>query len=216
MATCLSTVCPGIICSVCLDVFRKPVSLLACQHTFCRCCILEHFEREQLCPLCRLKTRGKDDLVENRLLREIISNLQDFVAQTSREHEQLEMSNQSLVTQLSETESDLTRVVAINQSLTTKLSKAQTDVQRLKAANHTLSTELLQSESPLNQHEVLMADLDRLVAANHSLSTELLSSSIGRSTDGNDSGPDVAPTNKEPRRNKLQKVLKAIAKEIKT
>ena len=51
-------------CSICFDLFRQPVSLSACGHTFCRVCIeayLQHLSTgaDQMaavfvhCPLCR-------------------------------------------------------------------------------------------------------------------------------------------------------------------
>ncbi|XP_040900803.1 E3 ubiquitin-protein ligase TRIM21-like [Toxotes jaculatrix] len=72
------------LCSICLDVFREPVSI-PCGHNFCKACITRHWEGKNRCqcPLCNekfnkgLKLRvntGFKEVVENFRKRRIIAN----------------------------------------------------------------------------------------------------------------------------------------------
>lgn len=39
-------------CAICQDDFSRPL-LLPCQHIFCENCVLQWFDRQNTCPLCR-------------------------------------------------------------------------------------------------------------------------------------------------------------------
>jgi hypothetical protein len=40
-------------CPICLEIMDAPVTLAACQHTFCRDCIVRHSAIQKNCPKCR-------------------------------------------------------------------------------------------------------------------------------------------------------------------
>ncbi len=42
-----------LICAVCQQPFREPVSSIQCHHTFCKECIIACLNQERLCPVCR-------------------------------------------------------------------------------------------------------------------------------------------------------------------
>ncbi|KAK7301037.1 hypothetical protein RJT34_11893 [Clitoria ternatea] len=42
----------GDLCAICQEKMQSPI-LLCCKHIFCEDCVLEWFERERTCPLCR-------------------------------------------------------------------------------------------------------------------------------------------------------------------
>lgn len=49
---------PEFICSICQDVFDEPVSLVECEHLFCKSCISSVRKNEDgqiLCPLCKVE-----------------------------------------------------------------------------------------------------------------------------------------------------------------
>lgn len=63
------------ICSICLDYVSLRGRLSACEHSFCFDCILRWAQRENTCPLCKVrfrrvrkealrKTYGKEGTVE--------------------------------------------------------------------------------------------------------------------------------------------------------
>jgi len=39
-------------CSICYEMMQSPVKL-SCSHMFCEECVMEWFDRERSCPLCR-------------------------------------------------------------------------------------------------------------------------------------------------------------------
>lgn len=39
-------------CSICYEAMHQPVKL-SCSHMFCEECVMEWFDRERSCPLCR-------------------------------------------------------------------------------------------------------------------------------------------------------------------
>ncbi|XP_011408058.2 PREDICTED: RING finger and transmembrane domain-containing protein 1-like [Amphimedon queenslandica] len=39
-------------CPICQDEFNAPI-MLRCRHVFCENCVLQWFDRERTCPLCR-------------------------------------------------------------------------------------------------------------------------------------------------------------------
>ncbi|XP_072331827.1 zinc-binding protein A33-like [Scyliorhinus torazame] len=60
-------------CAVCHDVYKDPV-LLDCDHSFCRSCITQYWEKADTtsCPICR-KENSSRDLRPNRTLSNIVS-----------------------------------------------------------------------------------------------------------------------------------------------
>eukprot|EP00850_Spirogloea_muscicola_P017080 SM000143S00745 [mRNA] locus=s143:350160:352530:+ [translate_table: standard] len=46
----------GDMCTICQEKMHRPISL-GCHHVFCEDCVLEWFERERTCPLCRAVVR---------------------------------------------------------------------------------------------------------------------------------------------------------------
>ncbi|XP_074552512.1 E3 ubiquitin-protein ligase TRIM21-like [Halichoeres trimaculatus] len=70
------------LCSICLDVFTHPVTIL-CGHNFCKACITEHWDtsdRSQ-CPMCKEVFTSRPDLRVNTLLSEMVSQLRDKAQQ---------------------------------------------------------------------------------------------------------------------------------------
>ncbi|XP_066579146.1 E3 ubiquitin-protein ligase TRIM39 [Amia ocellicauda] len=65
-------------CSICLDVFDKPVSTL-CGHNFCRKCIQLHLNYNEVCPLCKTFLIQRSDLRINTTLSEIAENFKKSI-----------------------------------------------------------------------------------------------------------------------------------------
>lgn len=62
-------------CPVCLCLFNDP-TVLPCEHTFCRQCILSYLESAATrCPECR-QNFTKQDLKGNRTLRNLVADVQ--------------------------------------------------------------------------------------------------------------------------------------------
>ncbi|KAI8014163.1 RING finger and transmembrane domain-containing protein 2 [Camellia lanceoleosa] len=49
----------GDLCAICQEKMHTPISL-RCKHIFCEDCVLEWFERERTCPLCRALVKPAD------------------------------------------------------------------------------------------------------------------------------------------------------------
>ena len=65
-----------LVCPICMEVMKEPVSLGNCQHNFCRGCITaviasgaEEQPGELRCPTCRKRNRVDTALPENKLLK---------------------------------------------------------------------------------------------------------------------------------------------------
>ncbi|XP_072317025.1 uncharacterized protein [Eucyclogobius newberryi] len=72
-------------CSICMDIFRNPVSL-PCGHNFCNGCIRRHWEDKELCkcPLCKQEFNKSLQINVNTLLRDIVDSYkQDYVVSHS-------------------------------------------------------------------------------------------------------------------------------------
>lgn len=67
-------------CSICLDVFTKPVSI-PCGHNFCLDCITKHWDNSPVikCPLCAEKYYNRPELRVNTLLDEVAKKVKDSV-----------------------------------------------------------------------------------------------------------------------------------------
>lgn len=63
-------------CSICLDVFKDPVST-PCGHNFCKNCITEHLNLDVplQCPICRRMFYPKPELQTNTLIKDMIDAL---------------------------------------------------------------------------------------------------------------------------------------------
>ncbi|XP_029961910.1 E3 ubiquitin-protein ligase TRIM21-like isoform X2 [Salarias fasciatus] len=61
-------------CSICLEVFTDPVST-PCGHNFCKQCITQHWNTNNICdcPLCKKRFRRRPELNVNTLLSEMVS-----------------------------------------------------------------------------------------------------------------------------------------------
>ncbi|KAM9769910.1 E3 ubiquitin-protein ligase TRIM21-like [Menidia menidia] len=74
-------------CSICLDVFRDPVST-PCGHSFCKSCICSYWDgggggrgaKSYLCPLCKESFRKRPELHVNRTLKEITEKFQQMAS----------------------------------------------------------------------------------------------------------------------------------------
>ncbi|XP_030209448.1 zinc finger protein RFP-like [Gadus morhua] len=67
-------------CSICLDVFRSPVST-PCGHNFCRTCITQFWDElvQYKCPLCNMLFNTRPDLRINTLLSELATQFRTSV-----------------------------------------------------------------------------------------------------------------------------------------
>ncbi|XP_062342848.1 E3 ubiquitin-protein ligase TRIM39-like [Osmerus eperlanus] len=59
-------------CSICLDVFTDPVSIL-CGHNFCKACITKYWDNSDLCqcPMCKMTFDKRPDLYVNTFISEM-------------------------------------------------------------------------------------------------------------------------------------------------
>lgn len=58
-ATTEQVISAGDMCAICQEKMHAPI-LLSCKHIFCEDCVLEWFERERTCPLCRALVKPAD------------------------------------------------------------------------------------------------------------------------------------------------------------
>ena len=71
---CLDDVSKFLYCSICDDIFRDPVRLKLCGHTFCNNCILKWSTHNANCPLCRVKFIYEDikiDLIATNIINDL-------------------------------------------------------------------------------------------------------------------------------------------------
>lgn len=77
-------------CSICLELFRVPVTL-PCGHNFCKCCISDHWQKQEpagvekgyTCPDCRRTFERRPELEKNVTLCSVVEVAQDGEAQVS-------------------------------------------------------------------------------------------------------------------------------------
>ena len=70
----LENVSKFLYCSICDDIFRNPIRLMTCGHTFCLNCIIQWANRNLNCPLCREKftdTDIKRDLTAANIINDL-------------------------------------------------------------------------------------------------------------------------------------------------
>uniref|UniRef100_A0A672FR08 RING-type domain-containing protein n=1 Tax=Salarias fasciatus TaxID=181472 RepID=A0A672FR08_SALFA len=63
------------LCSICLEVFTDPVSI-PCGHNFCKQCITQHWNTNNICdcPLCKKRFRRRPELNVNTFISEMVSH----------------------------------------------------------------------------------------------------------------------------------------------
>ena len=71
---CLDNVSKFLYCSICDDIFRNPVRLKSCGHTYCMRCILQWGKHNFNCPLCRVNFTDKDirtDIIASNIINDL-------------------------------------------------------------------------------------------------------------------------------------------------
>lgn len=74
---CLDNVSKFLYCSICDEIFRNPIRLKSCGHTYCMKCILEWSRHNLNCPLCR-QNFTEDDIKTDILANDIINDLEIY------------------------------------------------------------------------------------------------------------------------------------------
>ncbi len=73
----LSNVSRHLYCCICEDIFKKPIRIKECGHTFCKTCLKKWSKYNKNCPLCRkqfnIKNIKRDNIAYN-----IINDLEVF------------------------------------------------------------------------------------------------------------------------------------------
>ena len=70
----LDNVSKFLYCSICDDIFRNPIRLKSCGHTFCLNCIIQWAQHNLNCPLCRVNftdTDIKKDLIATNIINDL-------------------------------------------------------------------------------------------------------------------------------------------------
>uniref|UniRef100_A0A4W5RA65 RING-type domain-containing protein n=1 Tax=Hucho hucho TaxID=62062 RepID=A0A4W5RA65_9TELE len=72
------------LCSICLDVFTKPVTTL-CGHNFCMACISGYWDNTDhcLCPLCKQRFDRRPDLFVNTFIADMAEQFRNAVQEKS-------------------------------------------------------------------------------------------------------------------------------------
>ena len=71
---CLDNVSKFLYCSICDDIFRNPIRLKTCGHTFCLNCIVQWAQHNLNCPLCRENFTDIDirrDLIASNIINDL-------------------------------------------------------------------------------------------------------------------------------------------------
>ena len=71
---CLDNVSKFLYCSICDEIFRNPIRLKTCGHTYCTKCILEWSKHNLNCPLCRVNFTEKDirtDIIATNIINDL-------------------------------------------------------------------------------------------------------------------------------------------------
>ena len=70
----LDNVSKFLYCSICDDIFRNPIRLSTCGHTFCLNCIIQWAQHNLNCPLCRVNFKDIDikiDLIATNIINDL-------------------------------------------------------------------------------------------------------------------------------------------------
>jgi len=160
-ALAVASACPSLECAICFDPLQDASSLV-CGHSFCYPCIVQHFEREESCPCCRRRNHHST-IIPNLALREVVSEVQEYVRQSGKDKQHLQTLNQSLFSQLAQLKTD--REVSIDK-LRDDLSTYKTNNQIKWKENNSLRDE---NESLLEKIELLKHAQETSQARNHAL-----------------------------------------------
>ena len=71
---CLDNVSKFLYCSICDEIFRNPIRLKSCGHTYCTKCILDWSKHNLNCPLCRVSFTEKDiraDIIATNIINDL-------------------------------------------------------------------------------------------------------------------------------------------------
>ena len=74
---CMENVSKFLFCSICDEIFRNPVRLKSCGHTYCLSCILQWSKHNLNCPLCRVNFTENDIRVD-KIATNIINDLEVY------------------------------------------------------------------------------------------------------------------------------------------
>ncbi|EDQ86974.1 uncharacterized protein MONBRDRAFT_27802 [Monosiga brevicollis MX1] len=77
-----------IVCQICMGYIVNATTISECLHSFCRSCIVKHFRKSKICPVCNQQaheTAPLDTLRQDRTLQSIINKLLPDVAEAERE-----------------------------------------------------------------------------------------------------------------------------------
>ena len=61
-------------CPICGDIFRNPIRLENCGHTYCWSCIFKWFKYNKYCPICRAIFTEKDikaDIIATNIINDL-------------------------------------------------------------------------------------------------------------------------------------------------
>ena len=74
---CIDNVSKFLYCSICDEIFRNPIRLKSCGHTYCLSCILNWSKHNLNCPLCR-KEFTENDIRVDHIATNIINDLEIY------------------------------------------------------------------------------------------------------------------------------------------
>uniref|UniRef100_A0A8C4QMT7 Polycomb group ring finger 5b n=1 Tax=Eptatretus burgeri TaxID=7764 RepID=A0A8C4QMT7_EPTBU len=90
---------PFIMCSLCRGYLVKPLAVTECLHTFCKSCIVQHFEESNECPRCGIQvheTNPLEMLRQDKTLEGIIFKLVPGLKEREEKKEKEFWKTQSL------------------------------------------------------------------------------------------------------------------------
>ncbi|XP_053152670.1 zinc finger protein RFP-like [Hemicordylus capensis] len=81
--------CEEATCSICLDYFKDPVTIIECGHNFCQACLTQCWREtgtEVSCPQCRKRVQ-KTNFIPNRQLKNVVEIAKEFQRSASLQEE---------------------------------------------------------------------------------------------------------------------------------